>query len=338
MVRRLLAAAGLIAICAVGALGDEVIPADLKELYRRPLLIPFEGHTVYSPQLATLGKMLFFDPRLSGAQNMACASCHNPSFGWEVPVAGAVGAQNVALGRQAPTVLNAAWKVHMFWDGRAPDLETQAAGPIGAELEMNGNFDEIGKRLSAVPVYKQWFGTLFPKEGIDKASITTAIATYERTVVAGWSPFDRWIEGDEEAISASAKRGFILFNGSAGCSNCHSGWNFTDEKFHDIGLPGNDQGRAKLEPDNPLAAQAFKTPGLRNVMYRAPFMHDGSIADMRAVLKHYESGVLPRPSLATELPPALTLSEAEENDLIEFFKALTADEAEVPTPILPTQQ
>lgn len=319
----------------ISTLADDGTLAALKEQFRRPLTIPFADKAAYSPQVSTLGKMLFFDPRLSGAQNMSCSSCHNPSFGWEVPVPGAVGAQNTALGRQAPTVLNAAWMEHLFWDGRAASLEEQAAGPISAAAEMNGSFDTIIDRLSKVPEYKQWFDTLFPGEGLDKASITTAIATYERTIVAGWSPFDHWVDGDEAAISDSAKRGFELFTGSAGCSSCHSGWNFTDNQFHDIGLPGTDIGRAKLEPDNPLAMFAFKTPSLRNVMYRAPYMHDGSLPDMAAVLAHYESSLPDRPSLSLALVP-ISLSDSQNADIIAFLTALTAAEAEVPTPVLPT--
>jgi cytochrome c peroxidase len=336
MQKRYLAAAACVLATSVAFAAESLAPEALRAAYKRPLTIPFEGVADYSPQLATLGKMLYFDPRLSGAQNMSCASCHNPSFGWEVPVAGAVGAQNTVLGRQAPTVLNAAWMEHLFWDGRAATLEEQAAGPITAAAEMNGDFAVIVERLEAVPEYSEWFDTLFPGKGVTPDTITTAIATYERTIVAGWSPFDRWIEGDEAAISDAAKRGFLLFTGEAGCSGCHSGWNFTDNKFHDIGMPTEDVGRAALEPNNPFAVHAFKTPGLRNVMYRAPFMHNGSLIDMDAVLEHYDSGIVRRPSLSPALPP-IKLSAEERADLVAFFHALTADEAEVPTPVLPTR-
>jgi cytochrome c peroxidase len=336
MLPKVLLPTALILLIGSAPLADEVLSTSVRESYKRPLTIPFGGKTAYSPQLATLGKMLYFDPRLSGAQNMSCASCHNPSFGWEVPVAGAVGAQNTVLGRQAPTVLNAAWMEHLFWDGRAQSLEEQAAGPITAAAEMNGDFDVITKRLSAVPEYRTWFETLFPGKGISAETITTAIATYERTIVTAWSPFDRWVEGDENALSDSAKRGFALFVGPAGCANCHSGWNFTDNKFHDIGLFGTDIGRLAIESGNPMADHAFKTPGLRNVMYRAPFMHDGSLPDMDAVIAHYEGGFVDRPSLAKELRPAV-LNQAERADLIAFLNALTADEADVPNPILPTK-
>ncbi|RFC62552.1 tryptophan tryptophylquinone biosynthesis enzyme MauG [Fulvimarina endophytica] len=311
-------------------------PAGARDLddYRRPMTIPFEGVAEYSPQSATLGKMLFFDPRLSGAKNMNCATCHNPSFGYETPVPLAIGAANTPLGRQAPTVLNMAFVSPNFWDGRAATLEEQAAGPITAPVEMNGHFDTIVTDLNAVPDYVSWFSEVFPDKGITRETILTAIATYERTIVSGWSPFDRWVEGDEAAVSDSAKRGFDLFAGKARCSQCHSGWNFTDNEFHDIGLHSGDIGRAALEPDNPKALYAFKTPGLRNTGYRAPYMHDGSLADLEAVIIHYENGFGDRPSLSPKLVP-LRLTAEERADLIAFMHTLTAEKQEASLPILP---
>ncbi len=302
--------------------------------YRRPDMIPFKGVTPYSPQLATLGKMLYFDPRLSGAKNMNCASCHNPSFGFETPVKTAIGAANLALPRQAPTVLNAAWVTPMFWDGRAPDLEAQARGPMTSPKEMNGDMHAIVADLASVADYKRWFDETFPGKGITEDTVLTAIATYERTVVSGWSPFDRWVYGDEKAVSDSAKRGFDLFTGKARCSMCHAGWNFTDNQFHDIGLPDDDIGRGKYEPDNVKAQHAFKTPGLRNSAYRAPYMHDGSIPDLDGVILHYEAGITDRPSLSDKLK-ALVLTDDERTDLVAFIHTLTADKQETPLPILP---
>lgn len=325
-------------VAACAALALYVVPSSSaagdKSLYKRPLTIPFGSVTPYSPQLATLGKMLFFDPRLSGNNNMNCASCHNPSFGFETPVTTPIGAQNTALGRQAPTVLNAAWVSPNFWDGRAPSLEKQAAGPITAEAEMNGKMDVILASIGKIPDYKKWFDQVFPGSGVTQDNLLTAIATYERTVVTNWSPFDRWVDGDEQAISAEAKRGFEIFTGKANCAACHSGWNFTDNKFHDIGLPSEDIGRAKLEPDNPMAMYAFKTPGLRNTLYRGPYMHDGSLVSMDEVIQHYESGGLVRPSLASQLGP-FALSDEERKDLIAFLGTLTAEKQDVALPTLP---
>jgi cytochrome c peroxidase len=331
-----LAAASLILLTASGAasFADNTALESLKQSYKRPTFIPFPDSAPYSPQLATLGKMLFFDPRLSGAQNLSCASCHSPSFGYEVPIPGAIGSANTPLGRKAPTILNAAFTPIFFWDGRARDLEEQAQGPLTAAAEMNGKFPEIVARLKQVPEYHDWFDRLFPGVGVTKENLLTAIATYERTVVTGWSPFDRWVDGDEAAISASAKRGFELFNGKAGCSACHSGWNFTDNKFHDVGFSDDDIGRGKLEPNNPQAQHAFKTPGLRNLIYRAPFGHFGQMADLESIIAFYESGGESRPS-KSPLMKGFVLEVSEMEDLLNFLKCLTAEKTETALPNLP---
>ncbi len=323
-----LLAAGTVASAADGS------PDAMKQAYRRPDAIPFPAAAGYSPQMATLGKMLFFDPRLSGAQNLSCASCHNPSFGFEVPVPGAIGSANTPLARKANTILDAAWSTSLFWDGRAKSLEDQAVGPITTPAEMNGKFPEIVGRLKDVPDYAAWFDRLFPGSGVTKDNLLTAIATYERTVVAGEAPFDRWVEGDDTAISASAQRGFELFNGKAGCAGCHTGWNFTDNKFHDVGLQTEDIGRAKIEPNNPKAKFAFKTPGLRNLSYRAPFGHDGQFPDLAAVIAFYGSGGMARPS-KSELMKPFDLNERETEDLLAFLRTLTAEKTETALPNLP---
>jgi cytochrome c peroxidase len=331
--RALLPFAAFLSLISAPALADGNV-AELKAAYKRPLDIPFPKDAPYSPQIATLGKMLFFDPRVSGAQNLSCASCHNPSFGYEVPVPGAIGAANIPLPRKAPTVLNAAYTPIFFWDGRAPTLESQAAGPIGAPGEMNGNFDDILKRIHAIPEYDGWFKRLFPTEGATKDSVLRSIATYERTVVTGWAPFDRWIDGDENAISDQAKRGFVLFNGTAGCAGCHTGWNFSDNQFHNVGIGDTDIGRGKYEPNNLEAQGAFKTPGLRNLIYRAPFGHAGQFPDLRAIIKFYQSGGVNSPSKSLLIQP-FSLNTGETEDLIAFLKSLTAEKVETPLPNLP---
>lgn len=273
--------------------------AELKKQYRRPADIPFPKDNPYTPEKAALGKALYFDPRLSGHQNMNCASCHNPSFGWEVPLKGAIGSQNTMLARNAPTILNQAWgDKHYFWDGRAPTLEEQAKGPIEADVEMNLPLGEAARRLNGIPEYRKWFDIAFPGSGVTGENIVRAIATFERTVVSSFSPFDTWIEGDEKAISDSAKRGFAVFNGKGNCASCRSGWNFTDNKLHDIGLDTTDIGRGKLAPANPKARHSFKTPSLRDITQRAPYMHNGSIADIESVMIHYAAGGIERPSLS----------------------------------------
>jgi cytochrome c peroxidase len=309
--------------------------AVLKAKYRRPADIPFPPDNPYTPEKAALGKALYFDPRLSGHQNMNCASCHNPSFGWEVPLKGAIGSQNTMLARNAPTVLNQAWGAkHYFWDGRAPTLEEQAKGPIQADVEMNLPLGEAVKRLKAIPEYKKWFDVAFPADGVTGDNIARAIATFERTVVSGLAPFDAWIDGDEKAISDAAKRGFVLFNGKAHCAECHTGWNFTDNKFHDIGLETDDPGRGKLVPNDKMMKHAFKTPSLRDITQRGPFMHNGSVPDLEAVMVHYVSGGVERGSRSPQMKP-LDLSAEEIASLVEFMKTLTGTKQVVSLPVLP---
>src|SRR5262245_46145709 len=160
---RLALSALAVAAVSVAAPADDL--TQLKAAYKRPLEVPFPASNPYTLEKAALGKALFFDPRLSGAQNINCASCHNPSFGWEVPVETAVGAQNVHLGRQAPTVLDAAWRDPFFWDGRAATAEDQAKGPIQAPMEMNLPLSDAVARLSAIPAYDGWFKKAFPDAG-----------------------------------------------------------------------------------------------------------------------------------------------------------------------------
>lgn len=309
----------------------------LKAIYKRPATIPFPSQNPYTPEKAALGKMLFFDPRLSRDQNLNCASCHNPSFGWEVPLAKAVGAGGAPLRRQSPTVLNHAWASHFFWDGRASSYEEQARGPIESKAEMDVKLSEVVRRLNEVSDYRKAFHLAFPSDGLTENTILKALATFERTLVSGTAPFDRWINGDESAISASAKRGFMLFNGKARCSACHTGWSFTDDKFHDIGLPdAADKGRFEVTGKQE-DMYAMKTPGLRDIAHRAPFGHDGSLPTLEAVVAHYVSGGVSRPSRSPLIQP-LALSSEEANDLIAFMKTLSSDSSAIALPNLPLSQ
>lgn len=320
-------------------MAQEIQQDDLKSLmkdYERPKTIKFPENAPYSPQIATLGKMLFFDPRLSGAQNMSCSSCHNPSFGWETPVDKAIGALNVPLERHAPTIVNLADAPWLFWDGRASSLEEQAAGPITHPKEMGSNFPDLIKRLSDIKDYRYWFNKLFPSQGLNRETILTALATYERTVQTGYAPFDRWIAGEESAISDAAKRGFKLFNGKMECANCHSGWNFTNHQLYDIGLATNDLGRANFINEDANSMYKFKTPGLRNISTRAPYMHNGALADLQSVLDHYATGGINRPSLDFTKPDG-GISSDEKADLIAFLETLTEENQHVATPSLPSE-
>lgn len=311
------------------------VPEAQRAAWRRPASIPFPAGNPYTPEKAVLGKMLFFDTRLSRDRNLNCASCHNPSFGWEVPFATAIGAGGKPLGRHAPTSMNHAWSRSLFWDGRAPTLEAQAKGPIEADVEMDLPMPVAVKRIKDVAGYRDAFAKAFPNEGITESSILKAIATYERTLVSGDTPFDRWIRGDERALSDSARRGFALFTGRSNCAACHSGWNFTDDRFHDIGLPTNDKGRMGVT-NAPSDQHAFKTPGLREIVARAPYMHHGQISTLEAVIAHYASGGVRRPSLSPLIKP-FSVDAQQVQDLVAFMRSLSSPQASLALPNLPPQ-
>lgn len=306
----------------------------LKALYRRPATIPFPKENPYTPEKAALGKKLYFDTRISVSSAQSCGSCHSPSFGWGDGLAVGVGYGMQKLGRHSPTVVNAAWGGIFMWDGRLATLEEQALGPIQAAGEMNMPLDQLMKRLDSIPDYKPLFVKVFPEEGMTPKTLAKAIATYERTVVSERAPFDAWIEGDEKAISEEAKRGFALFNGKAQCAACHEGWNFTNDGFQDIGLPSPDLGRAQFVPGVIKMEHAFKTPGLREIARRAPYMHDGSLATLEQVVEHYDHGGVDRPSRSDLMRP-LGLTVQEKSDLVAFLQSLTCNLAPTAAPVLP---
>jgi len=305
-----------------------------KKEYVRPSEIPFPKENPYTAAKADLGRTLFFDPRLSGANYISCGTCHNPSFAWGDGLAKGIGHGMAKLGRRTPTILNLAFGEDLMWDGRFETLEQQALGPMSAPVEMNQNMKAIVAELEQIPEYQTLFNVSFPGKGITVENIAKAIATFERTVVSGVAPFDKWVAGDEHAISTSAKRGFDLFNNKANCVACHSGWNFTDSSFHDIGMPDKDIGRGKVVPGVVVMQHAFKVPTLRNAVERAPYMHDGSLKNLYSVVEHYNKEFVTRPSKSEEIY-ALKLNDTEKTDLVEFMKTLSSKDAPIAFPRLP---
>jgi cytochrome c peroxidase len=308
-------------------------PAAL-EAYRRPESIPYPPDNAYTPERAELGKRLFFDPRLSGSNWISCATCHNPALAWGDGLPKGIGHGMHELGRRTPTVLNTAWAAALFWDGRAGTLEEQALGPIQSPGEMNMDLPGMLAKIDKLQAYKDLFDQAYPGEPISAQTVAKAIATYERTVVSGQAPFDRWVAGDEDAVSPAVKRGFVVFNEKGNCAACHSGWRFTDDSFHDIGVPGEDIGRGKLVK-LPTVQHAFKTPTLRNIDQRAPFMHDGSEQTLEEVVELYDKGGrVQRDSLAAEIKP-LELTAGEKRDLVAFLHSLTSRDEPVTLVSLP---
>jgi len=306
----------------------------LRAAYRRPKVIPFPKSNPYTLEKAQLGKILYFDTRLSAANVLSCASCHSPAYGWGDGQPRGVGHGMRVLGRRSPTIINAAFGLIFMWDGRAATLEQQALGPIQADVEMNLPLEDLLARLKAIPEYGPLFKAAFAEQEITAPQIANAIATYERTVVSARAPFDAWIEGDEKAISDTAKRGFVTFNTKGNCANCHSGWNFTDDSFHDIGLPSEDVGRGKFLTSVVKMQYAFKTPGLREIARRGPYMHDGTVSTLDAVVEHYDKGGIDRPS-RSELMKPLRLTTQEKSDLVAFLNTLTSTLVPTAVPVLP---
>ena len=306
-----------------------------RENYRRPAEIPFPEDNPYSAAKAQLGRLLFFDPILSGSQVRSCATCHNPGLSWGDGQAHAMGENQAAMALRSPTLLNVAWIPKLGWDGHFRDLEAVAFGPITSPINMNLPEKALLARLSVIPGYIDAFDAAFGEGEISKRKIELALATYERTIVSAEAPFDRWIRGDENAISAEAKHGFDLFNDKAHCVSCHSGWAFTDSSFHDVGVAkGDDIGRGRLFPTSVKLKYAFKTPTLRDVARRGPYMHDGSVATLDDVIALYDRGGIDRPSRDSEIHP-LNLSGAEKADLIAFLQTLNGAPTTYAVPPLP---
>jgi cytochrome c peroxidase len=288
-------------------------------------------------QKVELGKQLYFDTRLSKNNSVSCAFCHNPGTGFADARQFSIGAFGTAGGRQAPTVYNTGFIPLQFWDGRAGSLEEQAVGPIHNPVEMAEKHDTVVPKISKIAAYQKQFQLVFGG-GASLQHIAEAIAAFERTIVSQNSAFDKYVMGDSTAMSETAVRGLALFKGKARCILCHNGPNFTDNKFHNLGVPQagllkEDLGRymvTKAEKDK----GAFKTPTLRSIVETAPYMHDGVFRTLEEVIDFLDQGGGANPHLSPLVKP-LGLSAEEKADLIAFLKALTGAPLSISVPKLP---
>ena len=305
--------------------------ARMKSEYRRPPPLPIKN-----PALVELGRELFFDPRLSASGNTACSNCHFENLGWGVTDARSKTDSGKPTSRKSQPLIGIGYagNAPVGWDGRSATLEAQAKSSIATgsmsmrETDTPVKVDVIEERIRSNPGYAAKFQAALPGSPINIDTIATAIAEFERTLEPKPAPFDRWIEGDERAISDSAKRGFELFNTTKSmCFTCHSGWRFTDDKFHDIGTTTSDLGRGRVVKDDEQMQYAFKTPTLRSVTLRPPYMHNASEATLHDVMKHYEKGGIDRPS-RSPLMIAIQLTDQERSDLIAFMETLTEPPAQ----------
>jgi cytochrome c peroxidase len=271
-----------------------------------------------------LGRKLFFDPILSADRTVACASCHRPERGFSSGVARPRGIHGRQARRKPPSLLNRAYGVSFFWDGREGTLETQALRPIEDPAEMGAKVPEVVQTLRASKTYRTLFEAAFP-DGVTADNLGKALAAFERVLLRGGSPIDHFRQkGNHAALSPQQRHGLWLYESKARCWRCHSGANFTDEQFHNTGVSW---GKAPLDLGRFEVTRAeadrgkFKTPSLRGVVLTAPYMHDGSIGSLEDVVEFYNRGGGANPHRDSAIVP-LGLSRDEQRDLVTFLKAL----------------
>ncbi len=350
------------------------LPADTSLIKDEPLVVrpPLGLQTIAdkvplaNPMMVAkveLGKQLYFEPRISKDGTVSCATCHNPEKGWADGLKAAIGIGGQVGSRNSPTVLNTVYGRTMFWDGRAPSLEGQAQGPIQNTIEMGDqSYRDIIERLRTIPGYRDQFRKVFGTD-VTLDGVAKAIAAFERTALSGNSAYDRYERGDSpeslKELSDTAKRGMVLFGlrlrqddefragvplQKAGCTSCHSGANFSDEQFHNLGIGWSakdrkfaDLGRFVIDPVGSkfeASIGAFKTPTIRDIARTGPYMHDGSEKTLLDVVEFYDRGGNANPNLDKVMRP-LKLTASEKADLVEFMKAANGEEIKVALPTLP---
>src|ERR1019366_9161325 len=322
---------------AQSAAGGAVLPVGKAIQIKAPLglpPVPIPADNPPSEDTIALGRRLYYDPQLSVDGTISCASCHAPQFSFsdEHQVSAGVGKKTGT--RHSPTVINSAYNTLQFWDGRAPSLEEQAKGPMANPVEMAHSFDGVVKRVQADPKYVALFKRAWGTDQINIDLVAKSIASFERTVIAGDSPFDRVYYGhDKKALSPAAQRGLKIFTDpkKADCEVCHTIGQtsalFTDNKFHNPGV-GTDT-RGKLTDVSRYAVSkndadmgAFKTPALRNLAHREPYMHDGTFPNLKETLAHYIGGGNMNDHLDKEMHALDFLTFDERDDLLAFLDSL----------------
>ena len=305
-------------------------PAPRKPGVAIPLgLLPFEwpSDNPYSAEKAELGRLLYFDKRLSKDGTISCASCHSPEHGYTdgSPNSEGIGGQHGD--RSAPTVLNRAYSLAQFWDGRAPTLEEQAKGPIANPIEMGETHTGVATKLNGIAGYRDLFGKVFGSAEVSIDNVAKAIATFERTLLSGNSAYDRYKAGNKAAMTAAQVRGMDVFINKARCDQCHEGVNFTSNSYHNLGVgsdkPKPDVGRFEVTKD-PKDWGSFKTPTLRDIARTAPYMHDGSLKTLEEVVDFYDKGGKANQNLDEKIKE-IKMTDAQKKDLVAFLKALNGE-------------
>lgn len=268
-----------------------------------------------------LGRRLFFDVRLSGNERISCATCHDPAKGFSSGERFAEGVNGKPTARHVPSLINVGYATSLFWDGRAATLEEQAIQPIRNPAEMNMPLDQLTKKLNEDKKYREQFNRVFAGAATAER-VAQALAAYERTLVSNDTPFDRYLAGDERALSDRAVRGMRLFIGRARCSTCHQGPALTDNRFHNVGTAAPDDFGRRAVTGRVEDHGAFRTPQLREVGRTAPYMHDGQFASLEQVVQHYNFGGVAEHENEhrDEILEVLYLGEDEVQDLVAFLE------------------
>jgi cytochrome c peroxidase len=302
-----------------------------------PLPRPVASHA--SPESVMLGRQLFFDRSLSSDGSISCSSCHDPERAFADERRVAKGVRERIGHRNTPSLLNSGYRPFLFWEGRVRTLEDQVAHALHGWAEMNTHTEEALKRVRANPSYRASFRQITGRDTIRFEDVSAALASYERTLISGSSPFDRWYYGgDESAVNARAKEGFKVFIGPGRCASCHTigeSWAlFSDHEFHNTGVAyhqrfeylgyGGDGLENNMARDNSFHGE-YLTPTLRNIALTAPYMHDGSVATLREVVDFYERGGIANPHLDSGVRPIKNLTERDKENLVEFLLTLTGE-------------
>ncbi|MCD9616626.1 cytochrome-c peroxidase [Chryseobacterium gleum] len=310
----------------------------------------FPEDNPYSEDKMELGKMLFFDPRLSGSGQISCASCHNPETGWSDGSRVSVGHNKQAGTRNAPSLINIGYAKSFFWDGRATTLEEQVKVPIENPVEMNLHMSMAAKNISKIEEYKPYFVKAFGNGEVTEEKITKAIATFERSLTSPPSRFDQFVTGKKDALTDSEINGLHLFRTKANCINCHNTPYFSDQKFHNLGLTYygtqyEDLGRYLVTKKNEDIGK-FKTPALREVSQNKPYMHNGLFPELANVVMTYNAGMIKEIPKESQLNDSkfphksgmiqkLNLTDDEVFDIVAFLKTLNSYKYKMHPPVLP---
>lgn len=336
------------ALLLVLAAGCTDLTPDPRDVLRSlPATVPAPADNPTTPEAVTLGRALYWDPILSGDRDVSCATCHHPDFAYTDGLAVSVGVGGRGIGparaanpaaprarRNAPTVLGVGWngltalasappeQAPMFWDHRARSLEAQVLGPITSQIEMRGTtlaedqiLDEVVRRLVGIPEYVALFRAAFGAEGVTTSTMARALAAFERTLVPHDSSFDRYLAGDDDAMTAAQLRGLhgFIFQG---CARCHSGPLLSDFQLHRLPVP------LRPDEDGPDLGDGqgrFRTPSLRMVTLTAPYMHNGVFATLDETFDLYHNIEVTDPLLGGDVEPA----HGQGDDLVRFFEALS---------------